>query len=394
MQLPDVEVLMKSALLSVIEHYLPGRLLQRQPIYNIPTFKIPGSESDLLDTLTSIELHENKYRIISYGCSLNLSDDQLIGQSRLSRYGFDTPEITTLTTQSWQNQEPTQHIHSRLVSQLSHRLNLSPTPISSSLLATKLHTTIPKADIAIDRHRRLDPRFADAENVLNEMRFASMRRRGESMPMRVRNLAAPMEFDSRTLRKIKREAKRRGQEIEEGDEEILFVPSWGQYVRKAMLKYRFSRQSGMIQTIRTEVEPPGSELEDDDDEMAHAMMEYGVAVDNGDASYVSAVREEIPSEAAVGLADEVEFFEPPPKVLQDTIQWSTDIDLSFSPHVHPRRSVVSPREFKDQEYLDDPSRRNGGLLDSQTQENKSSIDDEEQRKQIIQRMQFRGEDRI
>jgi hypothetical protein len=107
---------------------------------------------------------------------------------------------------------------------------------------------------------------------------------------------------------------------------------------------------------------------------------------------VSAVREEIPSETALDLADEVEFFEPPPKVLQDTIQWSTDIE--FSPHVHPRRSVVSPREFKDQEYLDDPSRRNGSLLDSQTQENKRLIDDEEQRRQIIQRMQLRGEDRI
>ena len=128
------------------------------------------------------------------------------------------------------------------------------------------------------------------------------------MPMRIRNLAAPMEFDSRTLRKIKREAKKRGQEIEEGDGEILFVPSWGQYVRKAMLKYRFSRQSGMIQTIRTEVEPPGSELEDDDDEMADAKIEYAVAVDNGDASYVSAVREEIPNDTALDLADEVEFF--------------------------------------------------------------------------------------
>ena len=109
---------------------------------------------------------------------------------------------------------------------------------------------------------------------------------------------------------------------------------------------------------------------------------------------MSAVREEIPNDTALDLADEVEFFEPPPKVLQDTIQWSTDIDLSFSPHVHPRRSVVSPREFKDQEYLDDPSRSHGGLLDSQTQGNKSLIDDEEQRRQIIQRMQLRGEDRI
>src|SRR5271170_6257354 len=147
MQLPEVEVLMKSALLSMIEYYLPDRLLQRPPIYNVPTFNIPGSEPDLLDALTSIELHENKYRIVSYGCSLNLSGDQLVGHSRLSRYGFDTPEITTLTTQSWQNQEPTTHIHSRLVSQLSHRLNLVSTSVSSSLLATKLHTTIPKADV-------------------------------------------------------------------------------------------------------------------------------------------------------------------------------------------------------------------------------------------------------
>src|SRR5277367_56522 len=211
MQLPEVEVLMKSALLSMIEYYLPDRLLQRPPIYNVPTFNIPGSEPDLFDTLTSIELHENKYRIVSYGCSLNIHNDQLIGQSRLSRYGFDTPEISTLTTQSWQNQELTPKIQSRIVSQLSRRLNLTPTPISLDLLSTKLHTTIPIADLAIDRHRRLDAPFADPENVLHEMRVASMQRSGQDMPMSVRNLAAPMEFDSRTLR-VKTEAKRKGEE--------------------------------------------------------------------------------------------------------------------------------------------------------------------------------------
>ena len=232
--------------------------------------------------------------------------------------------------------------------------------------------------------------------MLHEMRVASMQRSGQDMPMSVRNLAAPMEFDSRTLR-VKTEAKRKGEEIGEEEGENLFVPSWGQYVRKAMLKYRYSRQSGITQTIRTEVHPPKSKLEDDS-QMVDAGMENGVpnsdtvtVVENGDASYVSAVREEVPRDTALHPADEIEFFEPPPKVLQDTIQWSTDVDLSFSPYVHPRRSVVSPREFKDQEYLGNPD---GGLLDLETQENTRIVDDEEQRRQIIKRMQLRGEDRI
>ena len=376
---------MKSALLSTIQYYLPGHQLQPHPIYNLPAYKSPISEPNLFDALTSIELHENKYRIISYGCSLNLYNDQLAPHSRLSRYGFPSPGITSLDRQYWQNREPTHTIHSRLVSELSRRLNLTPQPVSISLLAKKLRTTIPEADVAHDKHRRRDTRFAGAEN---EIRFPSTRKQGDPIPTMVRDLDTQMEFNSKSLRKMKRAATRPHQEIDEdGDGEALFVPSWGQYVRKAMLKYRFSRESGIL-TIGTGVEPSVSLYAGDneveiDDVMVDKGLEAGVqrsiedvqrmVVDNRDASHV---KEERPRDKTTSLQDESETFQPPPN-LDDIIQWSTDVDFSFIPYVHPRRSVVSPRELRDQEYLGDPSRSEGLLLDYEWREKKRPKHSEE-----------------
>lgn len=377
---------MKSALLSVIDYYLPDLSLQRETIFNVPTFKIPGSGPDLVDTLTSIELHENKYKIISYGCSLNISNDQLEGQYRLSRFGIDSPEQTTLESKSWQNQEPISIVHSRIVSQLCRRLNLSPNPVDIDFLADKLHTTIPTKDLSQDRHGR------------GELGFTSMQTRGEAV--RLRDLSTPIELDSKALRKIGTKADRMGRAVAEEDGETPFVPSWGQYVKQARLDYWVSSESGITQT-RSETEALASEENESggDNGMAGTLGNSKsdqaarmTVVDNGETPYVSPVREEIPRDAMMDLANETDSFKPPPKVLEDIIQWSTDVDFSFSPYIHQRRSVVSPRELKDYEYLGDPSRSDDGLLDSIMQENK--LYNTEEKRQIIQKLQLRGEDRI
>jgi len=376
---------MKSALLSMIDYYLSDRSLQRETIFNIPTFNIPGSELELFDTLTSIELHEHKYKIISYGCSLNVSNDQLEGQSCLSRYGFDSPQQTTLESQSWQNQEPTSIIHSRIVSQLCRRLDLTPNPVDIPFLASKLHTTIPTEDLSFDSHSR------------GELGFASTQTRGETS--RLRNLATPMDLDSKALRKLKINAEGTGQEVDEGDGETSFVPSWGQYVRQAMLDYRVLSRSRITKT-QTEVRTPASE-ESESDRDAGMADTYGdsksnrtagmTVVDNGETPFVSAVREEVRKDSMMDRAYETDSLKPPPKVLEDIIQWSTDVDFSFSPYIHQRRSVVSPREVRDHEYLGDPSRSDDDLLDSAVQ---TKPYDTEEKRQIIQKMQLRGEDRI
>lgn len=48
---------------------------------------------------------------------------------------------------------------------------------------------------------------------------------------------------------------------------------------------------------------------------------------------------------------------PPNKVLEQTIQWSTSAEIFFTPHTveakDVRRTVVSPRELQDEQYLGD-----------------------------------------
>jgi len=349
---------MKSALSSIIDYYLPHHSSQRDPIFKVPAFKIPGSELDLYEKLTSIELHENKYKVISYGCSLNVSNDHLEGQSRLSRHSFESPEETTLVSQSWQNQEPMSIIHSRLVSELCRRLDITPEPTDIHLLASKLRTTIPREDVSIVRHRP-------------EPHFASMQTQNR---LKVWNEATPVDIRSTTLQ-FKRPAERTGERVGEIHGEPSSVPSWGEYVRKAISENRLSSQGGISKTI-------SSGIESEEDAVA----------DDGEAPFVSAVREVVPRDAIVDIVDEPNPFKPPPKVLADIIQWSTDVDFSFSPYIYQRKSVVSPRELRDHEYLGDPSRTNDRILDSETHDKKPN--DTEAKRQIIQKMQLRGEDRI
>ena len=210
----------------------------------------------------------------------------------------------------------------------------------------------------------------------------------------------PMELDSKALRKGRTNAENMGQEADGGNAETSFVPSWGLYVRQARLDYRVSSEGGITET-RSETGAPASE---ENEFGGHAGMAGTVGnsksgqtarmtvVDNGETSFVSPVREGTSRDAMVDLANETGSFKPPPKVLEDVIQWSTDVDFSFSPYIHQRRSVVSPRELKDYEYLGDPSRSDDGLLDSVMQENK--LYNTEEKRQIIQKMQLRGEDRI
>ena len=108
----DVKSMMDSTLTSIIDHYLPlevadssdgGRIQRRLP---------PTPESELFKKLTSTDLHLNKYRIISYGCSLNVRKDQVLWSRRLTRYDIETPEITSLDNEGW-TPEPTRFLQSR-----------------------------------------------------------------------------------------------------------------------------------------------------------------------------------------------------------------------------------------------------------------------------------------
>ena len=54
------------------------------------------------------------------------------------------------------------------------------------------------------------------------------------------------------------------------------------------------------------------------------------------------------------IDENLDEAKPPPKVLEQTIKWSS-ADFSFVPHFFPeRRTVVSARELQDHEYLGDP----------------------------------------
>ena len=149
----DVKSMMDSTLVSIIEHYLP-REVQDSSHPGLVQRRLPTTpETQLFNKLASTDLHLNKYRIISYGCSLNIRKDQVLWTRRLTRYGIDSPEITSLDNEGWIS-EPTRFLQSRFVAELSQRIGVLPEPVDTTFLARKLKAQIPTKDRARDRRKR------------------------------------------------------------------------------------------------------------------------------------------------------------------------------------------------------------------------------------------------
>jgi hypothetical protein len=374
---------MKSALTSMLERYLPHEVPQNTSD-TIPS--PPISETALFNQLTAIELHESKYKIISYGCSLNIRKDQIIWSRRLSRYGISHPQITSLETENWQP-ELSRLIQTRFVAEISRRLGVFPEHVDTTFLSRKLGMVIPKTDNAKDRPRRIDPRFANEERHLNEIRLATM---PEIRGMRgLKGQVPPMEFNSEAIQK--------------GKDYTVFVPSWGQYVRNAWLEEQSHRLTSSLQTIRP-VTVPKQQLqqdsEDKENEMATEIESTSAQIKLEDANVeekkVMALPSEIQSDTMqLGNSDKTDSAEitqqsvdttasepasstpvtsvtvlssqtedgttedtdntskPTENLLEQTIEWSS-ADFVFVPRsVEQRRTIVSPLELQDDEYLGD-----------------------------------------
>ena len=128
----------------MLTHYSPYRSLSHN---NSST-----DESRLdIERLANIELHLNKYKIISYGCSINVSDDQSLGTERLLHYGFPCEGISTLYERGWDKMEPPDILQDRIVAELSTRIGTYPEGVDIPTLSRKLKAEIPTEDTAFDR---------------------------------------------------------------------------------------------------------------------------------------------------------------------------------------------------------------------------------------------------
>lgn len=400
----DVKSMMDSTLVSIIEHYLP---------HEVQDYSHPGlvrkrlsitPETQLFNKLASTDVHLNKYRIISYGCCLNIRKDQVLWARRLTRYGIDTPEITSLDNEGW-TYEPTRFLQSRFVAELSQRIGVLPESVDTAFLARKLKARIPTKDKARDRRKRGTPK--NEEEVLNEVRMAGSQ---EPIPLVLKVKPVPFQFEAASLRKMDLK----------GDETVV-VPSWGQYVRRAWLERQSHGLMSTVQTIKpfsqpqveraVETQPAKNDAVCDDVELAesetttqseneavHAdTSEIPVAEEFANTSQVTA--DNLSTRSEVDVDEDVGEAKPPPKVLEQTIQWSS-ADFSFVPPFFPeRRRVVSAREMQDHEYLGEPPSADDTHVPLTGFDNKNMVNGNrrvllEQRKRLIQKMRARGEDRI
>lgn len=276
-------------------------------------------ESTPSSKMTTLELHENSFKIISYGCSLNITSDQSIGTARLSRYGFPCPDTTSLSEQGWVNQEPLSMIHDRFVSEMSQRIGTIPEDVDIPFLARKFKAEIPERDSAVDKVKRRHPDAVTPEDIVHSIRLAKTQSTGNGVEeVKKRTKWTPrLQFNAVSLKK---------EEDVLLEDDPMLVPSWGQYVRVAWQNRRLgqpskaSGQSTPKTGVRSGIQRAGSEIS---------------------------------KIAAKQTSDEG----PPSKVLEQTIQWSTSAEIVFTPHLvetkEVRRTVVSPRELQDDEYLGD-----------------------------------------
>ena len=180
---------------------------------------------------------------------------------------------------------------------------------------------VPEWDLAMDKVKRRHPDAITPEDIVEDVRNANSEYMRRSIDNR-RTSTPRLEFNAVSLKK--------------GEDAVLennpmLVPSWRQYVRVA-LKTRLlggqpsatSKVSGQTSNVKTnvqsEIQRAGSEI---------SQMVTRRRRDDG----------------------------PPRKVLEQTIQWSTSAEIFFTPHTveakDTRRTVVSPRELQDEQYLGD-----------------------------------------
>src|SRR5271156_2761392 len=169
--------MMKHSLSRMVEFYIPN-LDDKENLSNVTYShgsmlqKLPTSETSLFKELTNFEIHENQYKIVSYGCSLNVRKDQVIWTSRLSRYNLTHPKITSLETENWENHERSRKIQQRFVSEMAKVIDVSPTRFKEvKEFSERLKAIIPLADIANDRAQQVQGDVSD-EDVLNVVRRA------------------------------------------------------------------------------------------------------------------------------------------------------------------------------------------------------------------------------
>src|SRR5579859_479539 len=206
--------MMNSSLNSMLRHYLPNldhTDYQEEPLPSAqatdepPSPGIAPEATNLL--LASTEIHENNYSIISYGCSINVHEDQSIWTQRLDRCGLQGPQITTLSQQNWQNQESYNLIQTRFVAELSQRVGTYPRDVSIHTLSKKLNCTIPTSDVARDRREPVDPRLVDEEDLLRGAREFSGPITGREKLYRMDEEDKSFDFNAVSLKRREREEK-------------------------------------------------------------------------------------------------------------------------------------------------------------------------------------------
>jgi hypothetical protein len=356
--------MMQSSLVEMLGHYLPSRGTQLQSAFAMPfaepQLPLSSFPSILDESLTTMELHENSYKIISYGSSINVYSNQTVGAQRLLRYGLPTTRITSLQERGWVNKEPIIMIQDRFVAEMSKRIGTVPEVVDIAFLSRKFKSYIPTADLARDRYRRLAPDLGDAGDGLKDPPDLET---DVSLHERSDIRRQPLEIDANSLL---------GADDTTMDDE-LFVPSWGEYVRSAtearQLRYpEPTPEFEVTTTANVDSESTGPTNE-------RTLKTKAIQVE-ADASS-SATSEKIPPipESENTLSDPNTLFastniradmasaeiteslsKPSRSVLEQTIQWSSSSEIIFIPHTTAkapsRRMVVSPRDVQDHLYLD------------------------------------------
>jgi hypothetical protein len=321
--------MMNSSLTAILAHYLPSSGTQMQSAMampftqpHIPLSPLHSSTSSPISNLTTIELHENNYKIISYGCSLNVHESQSIGTRRLSRYGFPAPETSSLAEQGWVDQESISLIQDRFVIEMTRRIGTQPEDVDIAFLSRKLKADVPERDVALDKVKRRHPDAITAEDIVEDVRNANSEFMERNIDNR-RKWTPRLEFNAVSLKK--------GEDAVLEDNPML-VPSWRQYVRVALKTRLLGGQTSP--TSKTVVQKTSS-------------------FKSNVPSEIQRAGSEISQLATRSKRDDG----PPRKVLEPTIQWSTSAEIFFTPHTveakDTRRTVVSPRELQDEQYLGD-----------------------------------------
>src|SRR5579859_1168357 len=199
--------MMNSSLAAMLAHYLPSRGTQMQSAIampftqpHIPISPLHSSASSPFSGLTTIELHENSYKIISYGCSLNVHESQSIATRRLSRYGFPAPETTSLSEQGWVNQESISNIQNQFVQEMTRRFGTQPEVVDIAFLSRRLKAEVPEWDLAMDKVKRRHPDAITPEDIVEDVRNANSEYMRRSIDNR-RTSTPRLEFNAVSLKK-------------------------------------------------------------------------------------------------------------------------------------------------------------------------------------------------